>query len=306
LCIRIVYTGGDGSIKISDFGASVVLKQRQHTQLVNSSPQHDEFDATAATAVVLKSLPSTNLNRASVSSGTSECEVNMSDSSSSSSNSDSDEDVHISGHQHQNSNNKLRVIGTPAFMAPELFGAREPNTDTTIDANTTASRKTNTLAGSSTAISAPSIVIPAITPASDVWALGVTLYQMIVGKTPWWGRCQQDLEKAIIYTEFSLPDSADLDPHLKHLLRRMLDKDPQQRITLEMIMDHDWVTKEGSNMQYIEQPLISEFDFDLAPIDAIYDMLDGQNQQLLLLQANLTPSVSYVHSKLHLCSINKV
>jgi serine/threonine protein kinase len=228
----------------------------------------------------------------------------MSDSSSSSSSSDSDEDVHIGNHHN---NNKLRVIGTPAFMAPELFGAREPTTNTPINNNANASSTTNTSAGSSTAISATSIIIPAITPASDVWALGVTLYQMIVGKTPWWGSCQRDLEKAIIYTELSLPDSAELDPHLKHLLRRMLDKDPQQRITLEMIMDHDWVTKEGSNMQYIEQPLTSEFDFDVAPIDATYDMIDGQNQQLLLLQyANLTPSVSYKISKLYPHSIIKV
>jgi serine/threonine protein kinase len=226
----------------------------------------------------LNSSPITKINRASVNSGISECDVDMSDSSGSS-NSDSDTDVYVGNHHHNN-NNKLRVIGTPAFMAPELFGAREPTTNTT---------------GSSTSTTnAPSIVIPAIAPASDVWALGVTLYQMVVGKTPWWGSCQRDLEKAIIYTELSLPDSADLDPHLKHLLRRMLDKDPQQRITLEMIMDHDWVTKEGSNMQYIEQAQPSnEFHFDTAPIDATYDMLDGQNQQLLLLQANLTPSVSY-------------
>jgi serine/threonine protein kinase len=263
----VLYKGGDGSIKISDFGASVVLKR---TQLVTATSHDDSTTAATATASVSSQSASPNkLNRASISSGISECEVDTESSSSSSS--DSDKDMSIGNH----SNNKRRVIGTPAFMAPELFGAIEPATTTTNKNNT------NT---------AHPVTIPAITPASDVWALGVTLYQMIVGKTPWWGSCQRDLEKAIVYTELALPDSADLDPHLVHLLRRMLDKDPMQRITLDMIMDHDWVTKEGSNMQYIEQPLTSEFDFDITPIDATLDMVDGQTQQLLLLQANLTPS----------------
>ena len=43
----------------------------------------------------------------------------------------------------------------------------------------------------------------------------------------------------------SLPCSA-LDPHLRNLLKKMLQKDPAQRATLRKIMSHEWVTVEGS------------------------------------------------------------
>ena len=36
-----------------------------------------------------------------------------------------------------------------------------------------------------------------------------------------------------------------LDPHLKHLLRRLMDKDPLTRMTLAELVDDDWVTQEG-------------------------------------------------------------
>ena len=43
-----------------------------------------------------------------------------------------------------------------------------------------------------------------------------------------------------------LPGS-NCDPGLRHLLKQMLCKDPEQRITLPEVMKHPWVTREGSD-----------------------------------------------------------
>lgn len=114
--------------------------------------------------------------------------------------------------KHRRKKRGQRVGGTPSFHPPELFGE-----------------------GGFSRISF----------ASDVWALGVTLYQMIVGKMPFFGRSYRALMASIKMEELSFPSDCHIEPYLVNLLHRMLDKNPKTRITLEEAMDHEWVTKEG-------------------------------------------------------------
>lgn len=116
------------------------------------------------------------------------------------------------------SSRKLAVEGTPAFMAPELFNDPTPD-----------SQKS---------------------PAVDIFALGATLYCMMLGKTPWMAKDQIDLASKITKFEVTYPVDCKLDPHVKHLLNRMMDKDPFDRIEMEDIIRHDWVTSEGSYSLY--------------------------------------------------------
>jgi [calcium/calmodulin-dependent protein kinase] kinase len=80
----------------------------------------------------------------------------------------------------------------------------------------------------------------------DIWSLGATLYNMVVGKPPWMAQNQIQLAHQIQHIELAFPTELELDPHLKNLLRRMLQKDPEKRIRLEDIIEHDWVTNEGA------------------------------------------------------------
>ena len=67
---------------------------------------------------------------------------------------------------------------------------------------------------------------------------------------------QFDLATKIKNIELTFPDElTGIDPHLKHLLRRMLAKDHRTRIDLESIVVDDWVTSEGS------QPFFSDEDY---------------------------------------------
>lgn len=78
---------------------------------------------------------------------------------------------------------KVAFGGTPAFMAPELF-----LTNTTIDFTKH--------------------------PGIDVFALGATLYYMVIGRPPWMAKNQIDLAMKIKNIELTFPVEG-IDPHLK-------------------------------------------------------------------------------------------
>lgn len=79
--------------------------------------------------------------------------------------------------------------------------------------------------------------------AADTWAVGVTLYCMILGSCPFMGDCLQDTYERIISCHLSLPEK--LDHELKDLLRGLLCRDPMQRITLDVAASHPWVVRDG-------------------------------------------------------------
>lgn len=106
--------------------------------------------------------------------------------------------------------------GTPAFMAPEVLHA----------------------IGS----------LP-ISTACDIFALGATLFCMLVGSPPWMGATQLDLAGNLTKFELTFPSEIEpINPHLRHLLHRLLEKDPEERIQLRDVLIHEWVTAEGSEI----------------------------------------------------------
>ena len=52
-------------------------------------------------------------------------------------------------------------------------------------------------------------------PAVDIFALGATLFCMVVGHPPWMANNQIDLADQIMNMDLLFPDEIILDPHLK-------------------------------------------------------------------------------------------
>jgi len=78
---------------------------------------------------------------------------------------------------------------------------------------------------------------------TDVWALGVTIYQLKYGVLPFFSRNDEELTKKIKEDPIELPK--DEDENLVDLLRKMLLKDPMKRITVKQLCSHPWITNNG-------------------------------------------------------------
>ncbi|XP_026807664.1 calcium/calmodulin-dependent protein kinase kinase 1 isoform X1 [Rhopalosiphum maidis] len=105
--------------------------------------------------------------------------------------------------------------GTPAFTAPEVL---DPST--------------KTYSGR----------------ALDVWALGCTLYAFVYGRLPYTADTVLAVHEQILTQPVQWPVEPETSPQLVHLLHRLLDKDPDTRITLPAVKQHDWVTRAGAEV----------------------------------------------------------
>ncbi|CAG8753973.1 6841_t:CDS:2, partial [Funneliformis caledonium] len=110
-------------------------------------------------------------------------------------------------------NDKLKKsAGSPAFMAPELCVAHHDE-----------------ISGQ----------------AADIWSMGVTLYCLAFGQLPFRKENILDMYESIKHDEFEIPEGT--DPDLADLLKKILEKDPNKRITMLEIREHPWVTERGND-----------------------------------------------------------
>uniref|UniRef100_A0A7S0ZHD7 Protein kinase domain-containing protein n=1 Tax=Timspurckia oligopyrenoides TaxID=708627 RepID=A0A7S0ZHD7_9RHOD len=77
----------------------------------------------------------------------------------------------------------------------------------------------------------------------DVWASGVLLYIMLTGKMPFYGNDESEVLKMILDGEvdYSLPEFEPISESAKSLLRSLLQKDPNRRLTAQAALNHRWI-----------------------------------------------------------------
>ena len=90
-------------------------------------------------------------------------------------------------------------------------------------------------------------------PFSDLWALGVILYQMITGQIPWTKGGVIARQNQIINKKFTFPSFV-TDPE-KDLINKLLELDPLKRLGIgaegiRELKDHPFFS--GLNFQQIE------------------------------------------------------
>uniref|UniRef100_A0A126X3B5 non-specific serine/threonine protein kinase n=1 Tax=Aulacomnium heterostichum TaxID=171832 RepID=A0A126X3B5_9BRYO len=66
--------------------------------------------------------------------------------------------------------------------------------------------------------------------AVDWWALGILLYEMLFGRTPFRGKNRQKTFANVLEKELSFPSNIPVSPQVKMLIRDLLNRDPMQRL----------------------------------------------------------------------------
>ncbi|EJD07031.1 kinase-like protein, partial [Fomitiporia mediterranea MF3/22] len=176
-----------------------------------------------------------------------------------------------------------RQAGTPSFLAPEIIWEFDQNSlDLPSEATPTHLKETystmpdpdpNSFNDYNAIIAAGELdpetdaelpPRPPITKAIDVWALGVTLYCLLFGRTPWGGNTEFAMYQ-MIHTEdfvvdtfmgydriptggrFHDDDDTSEGAIVIGLLDRLLEKECSKRITLEEVKRLPWITRDIPN-----------------------------------------------------------
>jgi len=77
----------------------------------------------------------------------------------------------------------------------------------------------------------------------DIWSLGVTAFILLAGKMPFYGKSDQEIASKIINKEIEMVGEhwEGTSPEAKEIIRSLLDKNPQGRMTIEDLLRSDWL-----------------------------------------------------------------
>ncbi|XP_026520737.1 aurora kinase A [Notechis scutatus] len=78
----------------------------------------------------------------------------------------------------------------------------------------------------------------------DLWSLGVLCYEFLVGKPPFEAETYQDTYRAISRVEYRFPPF--VTEGARDLISKLLKHDPKQRLPLEHVLKHPWVTSNST------------------------------------------------------------
>jgi len=121
-----------------------------------------------------------------------------------------------------------------------------------------------------TSVGSPGYVAPEVLTETsydksvDMWSVGVILYILLCGFPPFFADTSTELFKRIIDVKYDFDDPAwdDVSEAPKEIIRKLLVKDPSQRMTASQLAEHPWVkgigvaerqlTNAGPNMRNIK------------------------------------------------------
>jgi serine/threonine protein kinase len=96
------------------------------------------------------------------------------------------------------------MCGSPLYMAPEILNYQEYNSKT------------------------------------DLWSIGIIMYEMLVGSTPYKAKNIVNLVKNIKERDVIIPKNIKISSLGKHLLFSLLEKEPSKRLSWAELFNHPW------------------------------------------------------------------
>jgi protein-serine/threonine kinase len=108
----------------------------------------------------------------------------------------------------------------------------------------TANTRTNSFVGTEEYICPEVIEGTGHTASVDWWTLGILIYEMIVGSTPFKGSTRNDTFRNVLYKDVSFPPHVPISLNGKNLVKKLLRKDEKKRLGSKRgasdVKDHPW------------------------------------------------------------------
>ncbi|KAG1140180.1 hypothetical protein G6F37_010448 [Rhizopus arrhizus] len=106
-----------------------------------------------------------------------------------------------------------------------------------------------------TACGTPGYVAPEVLLATghgtpvDIWSVGVIMYTLLSGYTPFYGEDQNELFDAIMKGQYEFDEEywSEISDEAKNLIDKLLKHDPKERITAEEALKDPWITSREDN-----------------------------------------------------------
>lgn len=77
----------------------------------------------------------------------------------------------------------------------------------------------------------------------DIWALGVSTFQMLTGRLPFEGPNKHSIEEKIKKCDYKFPQNCQISSEAKDFIEKILQIDPDERPTLYDLMNHPFLKK---------------------------------------------------------------
>lgn len=87
----------------------------------------------------------------------------------------------------------------------------------------------------------------------DVWATGALLYEMLVGSPPFNASSLRETFRQVCTADVSFP--LDMSPQACHLIRQLMKKRPEDRLSLEAALTHDFIKLRSHSIDTLDEQL---------------------------------------------------
>ena len=138
----------------------------------------------------------------------------------------------------------------------------------------------NTFCGSPLYMAPEILKLGEYTDKSDIWSLGIIIYEILFKEHPYPCKNQQDLINTIKNTSNLIINVEWIDEDLKYIIEKMLDKNPYTRINWKNIFNSKWILKfDKKKLEYIiNNDYISEENEFISKEDTNNDYILEENE----------------------------